>query len=299
MDPTAAIPAEQAVPAQPAPQPTHGRAAASTPELSPAACAARLGERFPAVFGSGVARPLKLRIQADIQQRAPGDFTRKALSNFLHRHTTSTAYLKALIAAEQRVDLDGQPAGPINDEHRAAAVAELERRRVLHDARRAAERQAQDADRRTRDAERRIHEAERRAQEAERRAAAAERRANEAERQVRVLDDPERRERAQLLRAFETTTLTRANFCALKGVSEATLDATLALARDERNQARAMPRPNAPEPGMQRPPNRAEDRPPRRHDRPPGKPGPRRPSPGQQAAPAEDRRPQDRTPRRG
>jgi sRNA-binding protein len=88
---------------------------------SPAACAARLAELFPALFGAGAPRPLKLRVQADIQQRAPGVFTKKALSIFFHRHTTSTAYLKALVAAQCRVDLDGIAAGEVADEHRQAA----------------------------------------------------------------------------------------------------------------------------------------------------------------------------------
>ena len=119
--------------------------AASTPTASPAATAAQLAPLFPAAFGPGVFLPLKLGIQADIQQRAPGVFTKKSLSAFLHRHTTSTAYLKALVGAAQRVDLDGQPAGDVADLHRTAATGELERRRALHDARRAAERQAQRA----------------------------------------------------------------------------------------------------------------------------------------------------------
>ena len=115
------------------------------PELSPAACAARLAELFPAQFAPGAAKPLKLRIQADIQQRAPGIFTKRTLSVFLHRHTTSTPYLKAMVNATNRFDLDGQPAGELADEHRVAATAELARRRAMQDARRQAERDAQRA----------------------------------------------------------------------------------------------------------------------------------------------------------
>jgi ProP effector len=170
------------------------------PELSPAECAKQLAERFPSVFAPGAAVPLKLRIQADIQARAPGVFTRKSLSVFLHRHTTSNAYLKALAKATQRVDLDGLPAGELAREHREAAATELERRRNIHQQRRAdqiaAERGARQA-----------------AAEAEGRA---------------------RAERAALLRAHEASTLTRKNFCALKGVAEHDLDALLALARQER-----------------------------------------------------------------
>ncbi|MFO1062221.1 MAG: hypothetical protein U1E53_35270, partial [Dongiaceae bacterium] len=46
---------------------------AKTPDMSPAECARQLRERFPALF-DGPARPLKLRIQADIKERAPGVF---------------------------------------------------------------------------------------------------------------------------------------------------------------------------------------------------------------------------------
>lgn len=174
------------------------------PELLPAACAARLAELFPAVFTPQRPLPLKLRIQADLQQRAPGVFTRKVLSGFLHRHTTSTAYLKALANAPHRFDLDGAPAGEVAAEHGAAAVAELQRRRALHDARRAAEREAQRA------AERTAHQEARRAQ---------------------VAHDEQRRELMALLRAFESSTLTKNNFCALKSLTEAELDTRLAQAR--------------------------------------------------------------------
>ena len=46
--------------------------------------------------------------------------------------------------------------------------------------------------------------------------------------------DPAQRERAMLLRTFEASPLSKANFCALKGLSEAALDAALALAQAER-----------------------------------------------------------------
>jgi hypothetical protein len=120
-----------------------GQEATPKTELSPPQCAARLAEMFPALFGTeGPPKPIKLRIQADIQQRAPGLFTRKALSIVLHRHTTTTPYLKALLAAPSRFDLDGQPAGDIAEEHRQAAREEVERRRAIVAARRAAEGQA-------------------------------------------------------------------------------------------------------------------------------------------------------------
>ena len=123
------------LPATATPQPT---------QLSPAACADLLKQHFPALFTGG-AKPLKLRIQADIQQRAPGVFSKGALAAFFRRYTGSTGYLLALSKASQRLDLDGQAAGELSDEHRQLAREELDRRRQLRNEReqqaRAAQRQ--------------------------------------------------------------------------------------------------------------------------------------------------------------
>jgi ProP effector len=200
--------AVDAVAAEPAPA---APPVPAVPELSPAACGARLAALFPALFAQR-AQPLKLRIQADIQQRAPGIFTRKTLSAFLHRHTTTNAYLMSLTQAPQRVDLDGAPAGEITEEHRQAAVQELARRRSLFEERRAVEQ-------------------------------AARRAAESQARQAHAAQDQARRDRAALLRAVETSTLTRANFCALKGMTEADLDAQLVQARAEALQRAQEPRP--------------------------------------------------------
>ena len=52
---------------------------------------------------------------------------------------------------------------------------------------------------------------------------------------------PARRERALLLRTYEASSLTKANFCVLKRITEVELDAQLALARQERGPARPRP----------------------------------------------------------
>ena len=282
--------AAQVTPAETSGPVVDGDAAPAPTELASAECAARLAELFPALFAAipnTPPRPIKLRIQADIQQRAPGQFTRRSLSPFLHRHTTSTAYLKALVASPHRFDLDGAPAGEVNDEHRQAAVAELQRRRMLHEARRAEQRQAQRAKSRPaagaghdpaaapeappghmasatpprREVPPRGHARDgprRRPDRADRpprpaRAARGPGRAppvqptlespggqepprdKSAAPQVTLpsADDSGRRERALLLRAFETSTLSRANFCVLKRIDPSTLDALLAQARSE------------------------------------------------------------------
>jgi sRNA-binding protein len=225
-------PAEDLSPADAPAIPTSPAAAPPVADLSPAACGARLAELFPALFGKGRPLPLKLRIQADIQQRAPGIFTKKSLSAFLHRHTTSTAYLIALTQAPQRFDLEGAAAGELAAEHRQAAADELGRRRALHEERRAAEQAALQRE--------------------------------------RAAEIDARRERAALLRAFEGSTLTRANFCALKGIAEADLEARLVLARQEREQRPEFVAPRVDERRPQQP--RQDDR--GRRPRRPGAPDP-------------------------
>jgi ProP effector len=197
---------------------------AAAPSAAPApmnhaACTTLLQQHFPALFGpTSPNRPLKLHIQADIQQRAPGVFTKAALSNFLRRYTASPAYLQALARTPQRHDLDGQPAGEVSDEHRQGARDELLRRRTEHETRRAEE-------------------------------------------------DEARRGRARLLRDFETTTLTRPNFCALKGLDDGLLDVLLAQARQEATQRPPVPL------ERRNPPPQADRRAPRRPPRGPGGPG--------------------------
>lgn len=207
--PAAAVVTELIVAPEAAPAPQAPKA----PEMSLNACTRELRQRFPALFGDEP-KPIKLRIQADIQQRAPGVFSKKALSIFLHRHTTHTAYLLALGKAAHRFDLDGQPAGEIADEHRQAAREELARRKAIVQERRAAE-------------------------------------------------DDARRQRFSLVRDFEHTTLTKANFCALKGIAEDQLDSLLATIRGEIAAWEAQ-RPPAP-PGHNRRDGRDDRRGPR-HD---------------------------------
>lgn len=279
---------------------------------SPAEVGRLLAERFPALFGPGVVKPIKLRIQVDLQARAPGLIGRRSLSIFLQRHTTSTAYLKALIAAQHRFDLDGQAAGEIAAEHRAAAQVELDRRRQIVAERRAAERgQRPAAGRPPREqrapqppvpgaavgdaatavdlttapsARPAIREGQRaprpgqpprpgqgqRPQGAPGRSASQTNRPpqgrgpsraeprrpggpaerpqearppRDAQRPARPAaperidtspDAAARRSRSQLLQAFEASPLSKANFCALKGLRESEFDALIAEARADR-----------------------------------------------------------------
>ena len=220
------MPSETPLPTLPT-DPADLAATAATGTTAAMDCAEQLRQRFPALF-VGAAKPLKLRIQADIRERAPGVFSKADLSGFLRRHTGRTGYLIALTRATQRFDLDGAPAGEVTAEHRQAALDELARRRELRDSREAQMEQ-------------------------------------------------QRRQRAELLRAFETTSLSSANFCALKGVPVDQLDALLELARREAaERAQAVP-PRGREQAPAGEPARGHERertPPRDRDRGRGRSGP-------------------------
>lgn len=274
-------------------------AAAAEPakDLSPAATGARLAELFPALFvgpdGRGEWKAIKLRIHADIQARAPGQFSKRTLGIFFSRYTTTTPYLKALAApGAQRFDLDGQPAGEIAEEHRKAAEEEVARRQAIAAERRAAFKRdarppraatplapaarpprAHESGEGPREGPRNGEAARRppRAEQRPPRRDGAEARADgprparpprpprpsdmrqpsarpeRMPRQAPARDDapstalpvdPAQRERALLLRAFEGSPLSKANFCVLKRMSEAELDAALAQAREERQARR-------------------------------------------------------------
>lgn len=203
-------------------------APAQPPAMTVKACGEALRERFPALF-AGEPKPLKLRIQVDINERAPGVFPKPVLSAFFRRYTLSDAYLKAVSTGTQRFDLDGQPAGELSEEHRRIALETLLKRREQRrgplqpprggqavPAAQAADPQAQARRKAQREAQRE-------------QARAKHREAQRAERQFR----------ASLLRAYETTTLTRENFCALKGIAPEALDGLLESARAERAQRQA------------------------------------------------------------
>ena len=180
--------------------------AAPAVDMTPAATAAKLKELFPALFAGNGFKPLKLRVQADIQERAPGTFTKAQLSAFFRRYTGSTGYLIALTKSKHRFDLDGKEAGELAEEHLAAAREELTRRKGLQQERIKAEQE------------------QARAQ-------------HKAQHEEQKLLQQQRYNRAGLLHDYERTTLTLKNFCTLKGVSEEELPGLLEIARKERAEA--------------------------------------------------------------
>ena len=184
-------------------------AAAAAADTSPAATSAQLKQLFPALFAGQGFKPLKLRVQADIQERAPGAFSKTQLSAFFRRYTGSTGYLIALTKSKHRFDLDGKEAGELAEEHLVAAREELARRKGLQQERIKAE------------------QAQAKAQ-------------HEEQREEQKLLQQQRYNRAGLLHDFERTTLTLANFCVLKGTTPEELPGLLEIARKERAEAPPM-----------------------------------------------------------
>ena len=195
---------EELTPAAPEQAPATTEPPAEPAGLSPPQAWAELQLRFPALFGVGVVLPVKLRIHADIQARAPGVFSRRVLGAVLSRHTTSTAYLKALVRSPHRFDLDGQAAGEIDAAHRQAAQEELARRLPRPRPRPKAPPGQQ----------------------------AAPRRPNPPPQRPPVPSPDD--EISRLLKAFHSTALSKSNFCALQGIAVETLDAALRKQQDPR-----------------------------------------------------------------
>ena len=92
--------------------------------IEPRALLQRLQKEFPAFRDC---KPLALKIDASIAERMP-DIDRKSLRAAMRMHTASTRYLKAVERAQQRFDLEGQPAGEVTEEQRTHASTTLKER---------------------------------------------------------------------------------------------------------------------------------------------------------------------------
>mgnify|MGYP000535301633 FL=1 len=89
---------------------------------------AYLCELFPACFISdGEARPLKIGIFQDLAARLADDdkISKTLLRSALRQYTSSWRYLHGLRPGVLRVDLDGNPAGELTEEHVTHAKAAL------------------------------------------------------------------------------------------------------------------------------------------------------------------------------
>lgn len=79
-----------------------------------------LAEQFPACFTTGKeAKPLKIGIFKDLAERLDGDtrVSRTLLRQALRRYTSSWKYLRCVEQGGQRVDLDGNECGELEQEH--------------------------------------------------------------------------------------------------------------------------------------------------------------------------------------
>lgn len=88
----------------------------------------KLFELYPHLFGSEFL-PLKLGIFQELLASHPDQFERDTLKAALGRHTRSARYLQSVAAGNQRHDLQGVAVDNVSPEHVYLAMLELFRRR--------------------------------------------------------------------------------------------------------------------------------------------------------------------------
>ncbi|MGL4682396.1 MAG: RNA chaperone ProQ, partial [Hafnia alvei] len=89
-----------------------------------------LAQRFPQCFSAeGEARPLKIGIFQDLVERMQGDengLSKTQLRSALRLYTSSWRYLHGVKVGAERVDLDGNPCGELEQQHVDHARQQLE-----------------------------------------------------------------------------------------------------------------------------------------------------------------------------
>ncbi|KQN53091.1 RNA chaperone ProQ [Erwinia sp. E602] len=88
-----------------------------------------LAERFPQCFSAeGEARPLKIGIFQDLVDRVQGEMnlSKTQLRSALRLYTSSWRYLYGIKAGADRVDLDGNACGQLDEQHVEHARKQLE-----------------------------------------------------------------------------------------------------------------------------------------------------------------------------
>lgn len=90
----------------------------------------KLFELYPALFGAQFL-PLKLGIFQELLAAHPDVLDKDTLKVALSVHTRSTRYLNSVAAGMQRHDLAGQPVQPLEPEHIYFAMLELHRRHMM------------------------------------------------------------------------------------------------------------------------------------------------------------------------
>jgi ProP effector len=100
-----------------------------------------LAERFPLCFSAeGEARPLKIGIFQDLVERVAGEengLSKTQLRSALRLYTSSWRYLYGVKVGAQRVDLDGNPCGELEQQHVDHARQQLEEAKARVQAQRA------------------------------------------------------------------------------------------------------------------------------------------------------------------
>ncbi|HBE9077714.1 RNA chaperone ProQ [Serratia fonticola] len=99
-----------------------------------------LAERFPLCFSAeGEARPLKIGIFQDLVERVQGEenLSKTQLRSALRLYTSSWRYLYGVKVGAQRVDLDGNPCGKLEQQHVDHARQQLEEAKARVQAQRA------------------------------------------------------------------------------------------------------------------------------------------------------------------
>jgi ProP effector len=86
---------------------------------------------YPQLFGAQFL-PLKLGVFQELLAAHPEALDKDTLKVALSVHTRSTRYLSSVAAGMQRHGLDGQPVEPLAPEHIYFAMLELHRRRLMH-----------------------------------------------------------------------------------------------------------------------------------------------------------------------
>jgi len=99
-----------------------------------------LAERFPLCFtAEGEARPLKFGIFADLVERVQGEenLSKTQLRSALRLYTSSWRYLYGVKVGAERVDLDGNSCGVLEEQHVEHARKQLEEAKARVQAQRA------------------------------------------------------------------------------------------------------------------------------------------------------------------
>ena len=88
----------------------------------------RLFELYPKLFGAHFL-PLKLGVYQELLARHPDDLPKADLKLAMGQHARSTRYLECVAAGLPRHDLDGNPVEPVAPEHVHHALVEVFKRR--------------------------------------------------------------------------------------------------------------------------------------------------------------------------